>query len=254
MDNLNLGPDDLIEDAENLLYYKNGIKFFYLQLVHLNVNVFILDHVLTFPYHLFTVPGESLFFRMVFENFFYASLLIITRIAADYGADVFTLPRFKNRVRQFIKPEIREAIDRRLRKVRFDETTQSLLEKARTLRSERVAHVLEDVALSRTDETIVTFGEIKSMRDELNSLLDVLSFNVAHMMLPLQYHPDVRHPPGVDSRPDIEAILDDVARRSILLNLPETNPTSWNFRKDNLPEQDIEILNKYRRKFDLTEI
>jgi hypothetical protein len=73
-------------------------------------------------------------------------------------------------------------------------------------------------------------------------------------MLPIQYHPEVQHPPGYDSRPDIEIILDNIAKNSPLLNLPEKSPQAWKYRKDMLPETDLELLNKYRRKFKMVSL
>lgn len=220
----------------------------------LNTNIFILDYVRQFPFDLFTAPDESLFFRIVFENFFDVSLLIITRITTDQGSDVFTLPRFKNRIRQCIRDERQASFDARLRDTRFDRETKLLLERAVKLRNERVAHVAEDIALGKADDTEVTFDEIRSLRDKLNLLLDTLSFNVEHMMLPIQYSPNVQHPPGAQSKPDIEAILDSIAYRSILLNMPEENPQLWAYKRKRLPNEKIDILNWYRRKFNLPEV
>jgi hypothetical protein len=96
-------------------YYERGMAFFYGELVTLNVNLFIMDKIAEFRFDLFTGVEQRTFFRMVFHNFFYASLLIITRIAADQGGDLFTLPHFKNRIRQSVKPEYRKLLDNRLR-------------------------------------------------------------------------------------------------------------------------------------------
>lgn len=249
MDISKLQAEDLLRDG--LLDYKKGMDFFHLQLVDLNVNIFILDHVLSFPFHLFPGPGGSLFFWMVFENFFYASVLIITRVATDQGDDPFTLPRFKNKVRDLIKPEYQADFDNRLRQARFDSNTRALLKKARNLRLERVAHTKQDIALNKTQGTKVVFGEIKALRDQLNSLLDALSFNVQYVKLPPQYDPDVEHPRGTDTRPDIEVILDSIAERSPLLRMPEKDPMSWRCQREHLSERDIQLLNKYRRKFGL---
>ena len=238
-------------DEQHLAFYEKGMTFFYLQLVHLNVNVFILEHVLQFPFELFTVVGESIFFRMVFENFFHASLLIITRITTDQGSGLFTLPRFKNNIRQCVRSEHQASFDNRLRNIRFDKETQTLLERADGLRNERIAHASETIALGEAEDTRVTFGEIKVLRDKLESLLDALSFNVERMMLPVEYSSTVRHPPDMDNRPDIEVILDLIAERSALLNMPEDNPQMWVYQRERLSEDEIRILNQYRSKFNL---
>ena len=246
--------EDLINGEEELAFYRKGMEFFHLQLVRLNVNIFILNHVLAFPFHLFADPHSSLFFRMVFENFFNASLLVITKVAADPGGNVFTLQRFKNRIRRSIRPEFAHQFDERLRRVRFDANTHTLLDRTRTLRNTQVAHISEDIVFGRSEASRVVFGDLESLRDQLNSLLDAISFNVEHLMLPIPYHPNVQHPYGYDNRPDIEVILDSMAERSSLLNLPERDPLGWHHHRKILSQRDIELINKYRRKFNLVEV
>jgi hypothetical protein len=250
----NLLAEDLIINDVELSFYQKGMKFFYGELVHLNVNIFILDHILGFPFHLFTDPDGSLFFRMVFENFFYASLLIVTRITTDQKGDLFTLPRFRNHIRAVIKNEYQQQFNERLKQTKFDKNSRELLDKIRELRNIRVVHVKEDIAIRQKLPPNIAYSNLKTIRGNLNDLLGALSFNVEHFMLPIQYHPEVQHPPGYDSRPDIEIILDNIAKNSPLLNLPEKSPQAWKYRKDMLPETDLELLNKYRRKFKMVSL
>jgi hypothetical protein len=239
-------------DGQGLPYYTKGMDFFYLQLVELNVNIFILGHVLSFPFDLFVRPDRSLFFKMVIRNFFDASLLIVTRVAADQGDGVFTLQRFKNRVRELIRMEYQPELDNRLREARFDSKTQALLKKARDLRTERVAHSMEDIVLEKSAMSTVVFSDIKTLAGDLESVLNAISFNVEHLMLPLQYHPKVQHPQGVDSRPDIEILLDSVAERSSLLRMPEQDPIGWKYERERITREHLQMVNKYRGKFGLS--
>ena len=215
-------------------YYERGMAFFYSELVTLNVNLFIMDKIAEFRFDLFTGIEQRTFFSMVFQNFFYASLLTITRVAADQGGDLFTLPRFKNRIRQSVKPEYHNLLDDRLRQAKFDKRIQKLLEKAKEYRTQRVAHVLEEVVLGNDKKTRVIYSDLKELRDQLNDLLDALSFNVHHMMLPVQYSEDVIHPKGTDRRPDIERILDSIAEKSPILNMPEQHPHRWRYQQKRL--------------------
>jgi len=248
-----LNAEDVIM-KEKLPYYHEGMGFFHLQLTHLSTNNFILDHVLSFPWNLFAPKDESLFFRKVFENFFYASLLIITRMATDKKDDFFTLRRFKNNIYKSVLPKYKSSINDRFRQVRFDENTNLIFENAQKLRHQRIAHNIEDFVLGRKAENIVTFGEIKYMRDELVTLFDALAFNNAYMMLPLNYDPSIKHSQNYDVRTDIEKILDSIAERSTLLNLPEKEPEFWRIKLSSLSKQDKDTLNKYRQKLNLSEL
>ncbi len=250
MDIHKLKPENVIK-IQDLDFYKKGMDFFFQELVTLNVNLYILEKILDFPFYLFTNYGESLFFRMVLQNFFYSSLLLITRITTDQGGGMFTLPRFKNRVRQSVKSDYQRPIDNLLREVKFDGKTQKMLERAKKLRTQKVAHVLEEVAIGEEPEVRFFFEELQQLRDQLNLLLDTLAFDTHYMMLPIQYSPDVIHPKGRDNRSDIEKVLDNIALSSTLLNMPEHDPIAWSRRRENLSNNDFNLLNAYREKFGL---
>ncbi len=234
--------------------YQQGMDFFYHELVLLNVNLYIIEKIITFPFHLFIVPENGVFFRMVFENFFYVSLLMVTRLTADHGEGNFTLVRFKNRVMKYVKNEYRDAQKARLREVRFDKITAEIIERAKALRNERIAHLDEHVALNKAHETLVFFGDLQKMRDQLNKLFDSLGFDISFMMLPVDYHPDVQHPKGTDPRSDIEIILDKLAQSSPVINMPEENAQAWANWKKQYSDEDIAIINKFRGKFNLPSV
>jgi len=233
--------------------YEKGMEFFYFQLVHLNTTIYIVDKILEFPLGLFVEPDKAIFFNMVIRNFFDAGLLVITRLATDQGDDLYTLTRFKNRVRELVRPDLVNLFDARLIKYRFDKRTTGMLERARRLRNERVGHVKEDVVLGISEGTRLNFSELKSLRDALNSLLGALSFNVDHIMLPIPYDRRVQHPVGSNHKPDIEELLDSVALKSVLLNLPEKNPSVWKHWRTRSTEDQLSQINQYRRKLGLPE-
>jgi hypothetical protein len=252
MDFKSLRSEQVIEESF-LEEYERERKHLYMQLVNLNTNIFILNHVLRFPFHLFVPPTRSLFFRKVFENFFFASLLIITRIGSDKGKEFLTLSRFKNKVRSAVKKGYQEDFQTCLKEVRFDSATREMLDRARTLRNQRVAHILEDVVLGNKEEAQVVFGDIINLRDQFEKLLDAISFGTSYIMLPLQYYPETKHQAGQDSHTDIEEFLDLIAFNSTFLHLPETNPSLWKIKANTLPQSDLDAFNKYRKKAGLQE-
>jgi hypothetical protein len=78
-----------------------------------------------------------------------------------------------------------------------------------------------------------------------------LSFNVDYLMLPIPYSDKVIHPKDADSRSDIERILDSIAKESGYLTMPEELgkwPGAWEKQKEMMSDEDISILNKYRKK------
>jgi hypothetical protein len=89
------------------------------------------------------------------------------------------------------------------------------------------------------------------MTKKLNSLFDIVTFGQRCRKLPLPYDPEVTHPKGIDSRPDIERILDGLANASPVLRMPEENPISWKAGCSAWPESKLQLFNSYRRRFGL---
>jgi hypothetical protein len=230
--------------------YERGMDFFYLeQLVPFNASIYVMEHILRFPFGLFTDFGDRIFFTLVLKNFFQAGLLTITRLATDTKGDLYTLLQFKNWVCQQVRPQYRDDFQAHLRRTRFDKKTRAMFSKAKQLRDGQVAHLKRDFNISEQDR--LDFEELKTLRDSLNFVLDALSFNVDRVMLPIQYSPRVTHPTNIDSRSDIEKLLDGIARNSVILNLPEDEPEYWPTYRKNLSERELEALNEYRFKFGL---
>jgi hypothetical protein len=248
-----LGAKEVIRE-EAFSEYDKGMEFFYLQLVHLNTTIFIADQILKVPLRFFVAPDKTIFFNVVLRNFFDAGLLVITRLATDQGDDLYTLSHFKNRVRELVRPEYASSFDGKLKKYRFDKRTVDLFKRARDLRNERVGHISQEVALGEIEGTHLNFSELKSLRDALNSLLEALSFNADHMMLPISYDPRVQHPRGSNHKPDIEELLDYLISTSFLLNVPEQNPILWEHWRDGLTGTDVEQINFYRKKYGLPSV
>jgi len=70
-------------------------------------------------------------------------------------------------------------------------------------------------------------------------------------MVLLPYYEEVIHPKGSDPRPDIEKILDSIAKESAFLNYPEENikfPILWDNMKKRMTKRETDIFYKYREK------
>ena len=222
--------------------YKEQMKGFFLALIELNCNIYIVERFMAFPYDLFAEgrTSDGFFFQLTVANFLKASILLITRLATDQGSDVRTLPKFRNGLRQMVKTEHQSDIQERLKALRFDQRTKELLEKARNLRDTRIAHFIHDSA-----QEGMTLLEIKALRDELNTLLQALSFDAEYFMLPFSYQ---------KQRADVDWVLDSVANGSELLNMSEHDPLCWQHRRPGFTDEEIYMINAYRVKFGLPEV
>lgn len=243
--------EEVVLEKGSIDEYQKTVKFFWDELTKLNINIFIIKKIFEFPFDLFSPLENTIFFSRVFWNFYENSVLIITKLATDVGEDLHTLLQFKNWVRKQIKSEYESDFRQKLRAVKFDSGTRKIFYKAKNLRDDVITHFNKD-RLEQTPN--LSLSELEKLKDKLNSLFDALLFNAGYAMLPLSYSENVIRPNGVDSRTDIEVILDLIAKNSETLNMPEHLPEVWKFVKENYDEEAIKTINKYRKKFNLPEV
>lgn len=235
--------------------YKQGMDFFFLkQLVPLNLNIYYVEKIIQFPFHLFAPNEKGVFLRVVAQNLNDYGLVIITRLATDQQGKPYTLLRFKNKVRDMLKSTYVELFDNQMKLIRFDSQTRILFEKARDLRNEGIVHLDEAIVAGNSPIAPLSFTELKQLRDALNTLLDALAFDTEYMMLPVQYNSRVHQSSRFRDTTDIEEILDSIAQNSDLLNMPEKHPRSWKHRSNNLSLEDKVLLNQFREKFGLAKV
>ena len=241
--------EDVVLEKSSIDEYKKTIDFFWDELTKLNTNIFIIKKIFEFPFDLFCSPQNKIFFSRVVWNFYENSVLIITKLATDEGRDLHTLLQFKNWVFQQIKPKYESDFRQRLKEVKFDLRTKKILNKAEDLRDNVFAHFNRD-KLEQIPN--LNLSELEELKDKLNSLFDALLFNVEYEMLPPSYDENAIHPK--EHQTDIEVILDLIAKNSELLNMPESRPEVWKGHKEIYDKEAIEIINEYRKKFNLPEV
>ncbi len=158
----------------------------------------------------------------------------------------------KNAIVQHIKDAHREPFLKRLKAARFDEETQELLARAKTIRNQRIAHITQqftDDFFQRPLEQLgFNLGELKTLQDRITALFQALVIDATYRMLPIGYDTDT-------SQTDIEQLLDGIADKSRILRMPEQQPEFWQtYRLPSLTDVEKELINTYRRKFGLTPI
>jgi hypothetical protein len=239
MDIHNLNSEEILPE-EAYAEYKEGMDFFYGQLARLSLSIYYIDQIVEFPFRLFiSRPEEITFFSLVIHNFIEAGLLVIMRVTQDEKEE-YPLIKFKNKVRQVIKPEYITLLDKQTLEVSFDAGARALLKQAKRLRDKRNA-LLDDVDISESSTFLkaIGFSDLKALRDELNALLKALTFNGNYSRRPIQYEPDIEH------------LLDSVVKNSPLLEIPEKQPEQWADYKATLSDEEFTWLNRYRQKFGL---
>lgn len=247
MDFTMIQAEELFEEPF-LSEYKEEIKFFYSELVHLNTQLFIIEKVIQFRFDLFTNPNQRIFFDTVLSSFFETSILRIARLVTDSKDNFRIIKSFKNKIRDNMNIEYKEFFQNTLKENNFEKNTRELQNKIKARRNQRIAHMIRNVDEEELRNSTIYLRDLFHLRDQLNLLLSQLSFGTTRLMLPLPYSDRVEHPAGVDSRTDIERMLDQIAFESELINLAETCPIIWEARKKKLAQRDVEEINRYRAK------
>lgn len=239
-------PEDVLK-PERLDWYTQEMRYFHGKLTVLHQNDYFIRRIIEFPLDLFVNQGDDFFLEFVLANFSQMAILQITRLVSDSGGDVKTLRKFKNSMSSAVREELLLDYKQRLKQAKFDSRVEELLGKAKGLRDKQIAHSIPG------DPSSLTFDELSELKVEVTKLFDVASFNIDYHFLFIAYNPMVLHPRGVDSRPDIERILDSIAQDSVLLHLPERRPEEWEHERETWPVERLERFNRYRRKLGLPE-
>lgn len=254
LDLAGLSPKDVIAaDEGKLEEYERHIRYFGREALSLRLNAFIIEKTIQFPFYLFTTSDDWWFFTTVYQNSFDAFLLGVSKLLRDSGPDVCPIPWFKNRLmNDLVKPEYKDSLRERLRRVKLDERTKHALHKVERIRNARIAHLQHNyVRMLDTDRILL--GELRALRDHVLELVGALSFNEDHCAGPPGYD-STKLSHGTDQRTDLEKILDDIAARSSLIRLPEDHPDLWPARRAILTDEELEIVNRYRKRLDLPEV
>lgn len=254
--------EEIALQPEHLDEYRQVMNFFHQSLYRLEKSLFIVDKIQEFPFDIFTTIDDRVFLSHAVTVFLDDALLTVYKLVVD-NTYSYTLQEFKNkisptdrRISGFIKDAYRKLFDDSLSSLYFEQKTKLVRDDVNTLRNERVAHSTRDWVLGKSSIPALELGKFKDLVRATKTLFDALCFNTHRVLLPISYDPAVVHPKHSDARPDIEKILDSIARESYLLNMPEQeiNPGAWAQQREALSVDEIQKLNSYREKLGLPEV
>ena len=139
----------------------------------------------------------------------------------------------------------------------FERTLKLVEERVTEFRHKKLAHHDRGTHAPHSGEpqrvSTLALSELQQLRDAIAEMINALGSGTHYNSLPLDYDRQVIHPRGADPRPDVEVVLDEIARRSRVLNMPEEEPDHWLYQRKRLSPSDLVVINKYRRKFGLRE-
>jgi len=95
----------------------------------------------------------------------------------------------------------------------------------------------------------LALSELKGYVETLNSFFELLCFGHQRAVLPWDYYSSANIPSDIDGGTDIDRLLNNVARESGYLDLPEENPQLWSAMREKLSEAHLAVLNQFRARF-----
>lgn len=250
---LEMQPDEVLEPSW-LETYRQMVEILTSEFVRLRTTRMMLARLRAFPFPLFTLPDIEHFWDLVDLSFFETCVMILWRAVID--TDVKgrrTLKHLKNDVVIHCKPHVAPGLNLALATVEFDKSEIQIEARIRDLRSRLIAHL--DLTRQLTSEHAapmpapLTMSDLEVMETAVEKQFALLCFGRQTALVPWGYAAGLTGQPRVGDFPDLEALLDSVARSSAMLNNPEQHPEHWTLIRASLSQDDLRNINGYRTKF-----
>ena len=139
----------------------------------------------------------------------------------------------------------------RLADCRFDTHLESLLERIKRIRDQRIAHPLGNKKTGDLKNQLVgvRFPELKELFVAAKSLFDALSFGSKYETLAGDLMPSKVG--GKPTRTCLDKVLDAVIRDSAFVNQPEWKSQWWRDKRKLMAPETLRIMNELRKRVGL---
>ena len=240
---------------EKLDDYIKWIETIWKEVLRLNSYIHCIKHITEFPFGLL-LHKPSPFWTCVVDSMCESSVMAINRIFIDKSCNTLTLKKFKDEIVDcFIREECKEQFLKELEGCQFGKIGADdidIVSKFKTLRDKRFAHLdikfNTDISDKNIEKRTVYLTEIYELTENIESLFFVL--NLGHVFRSTDHGTDfydLNYPPDPEDPSDIEVLLDTIAKKSAIMNMPKEDPEGWRLYRKLFDDSQIEILNKYRK-------
>ncbi len=221
------------------------------RLICVDANLQILETIGRFPLHHLYAPQNNVFWGMVFWNFVQMSVMLLHGLVSDNTKNAHTLPKFRNTVLNHLRTDsLKIAYRKSLNQTKLNKQLVPIRNKISHMRNEVVAHRFLDTKgrLKAPHIGGVSISELRKVFEDIKRLFEACCFGSEYVT---SFYPPLV--PGYKTtEKDIEEILCLIVKNSYWLNQPERHAPSWQHIKPHKPIKDIEELNKWRTKLNLS--
>ena len=250
----NLRVDQIILDKK-LDDYDKMVVVIWDELVILRSNFIIIEKIVKFPFSTFGLndSNSSSFWSNVFVALFENCINKIWNLVYDKPEKYLTLITLREAIRErLIKEEFKEAFNEEISSIKFESKIEDIKKKINGLRHNIISHLQPKFNLNRGvsyNEFAVNLSEFEQIILTADNLFQVLCFHSKGTLL-VDF---LRSQNGVNYS-DVEGIFDSVVKNSDVYKMPDEQPDFWPSYRESLSRTDIEIINKYRKKFGDSEV
>lgn len=235
--------------------YNRSINAIWSQLILFSSKVLALEKIVSFRFDLLDDNYPSFFWNLVIDSLYETTILSIWRVAIDNSNNQgITLDKLKSKIfKNFIDTQIKNQFSDKLKSLDYDTKVEETNKKITELRNNYISHFnYEKLKLSRSNLNLpkIYIVELKDAQRKIVEYFDILCFGEMKSVYPPDYDPEVIHHAEYDKRLDIEKILDNIAKDSYYVKGDETIPELWKMRVNDLSNEDLKVINSYRKKFD----
>jgi hypothetical protein len=246
-------PDKILKQ-EFLDEYNSAVESIWWQLISFSSKMIVVEKVNSFRFDLFddNYP-DNLFWHLVISSFYESSILCIWRVLIDNSNEGITLKQLKNKIsKNILDKEIRTELKKKLKYLDFDKSLKKINDKIEIIRHNSVAHLnFQDYGLNPSENKLpaLELDELKLANLQIVKYFNFLCFDSQKSVYTIDYHPEIKHPVGIDSRIDVERILDLIAKESYFIKGEEEIKDILQMKINQLPDDDLSEINRYRIKF-----
>jgi hypothetical protein len=250
---LEMQPEDILTPSWHE-EYESRISKLWWEFVTLNSQIYVMEELQKFPFDLlFPPPPPNHFWTLIERSLLESSLMIIWRVVVDQGAKLLTINNLKDDILKNLRSKnFVDGFTEILKSKNYDERLQSFKKQVEKIRNNYLAHLNREKLLNPNDQDIkdrgIKLNTLREFRDTLNDFLSILCFGHGRAVLPLEYDPNIIPSKGMNRTTDVQEILVNMACRSSILLFPENNPFGWKAYKEKLSQENLDIINSWRKK------
>lgn len=250
----NLTPEQLFE-KEFAERYKILHGNLWNRIIRVHETIYTLEQMEEIPFDYLYSDIDMGFWRLVIMSFIDTVYLKLNSLVNDEGGDVLTLEKFKAEIMKqpWRLPEKKDLLCQFLKERKCDESIRSIKKRVKNIRDNIIAHQLIDWQSGKLKSVLekVNFGELRTLFDATHSYFGALSFGSVYATLIGDLTPGI-----VGEQPRrtcLDEVIDAVLRSNDFVKKPEVRGQYWQFDRDSMSDDELQLMNNLRKRIGLPE-